>query len=77
MIKAGDRVRSIGRWKGVTGTVEAVYDWAESGPLSIENHGCIEVRIAKIDTGTYKWASVGGLEHFVMYNWQEHLEVIE
>jgi hypothetical protein len=75
-MNVGDKVRSIGECKGIIGVVEAIYDWSEHGPLSVQNHGIIEIRIESIQKGTWSWATVGGLEHFVVYQWEKHLELL-
>ena len=79
MIKPGDKVKTIGWFKGIEAIVERVEKWEEEGPPSVENHGTIFLRVTKVlDPKTrMKWVTVGSQEHFVYHNWQEHLQIIE
>jgi len=76
MIKVGDKVRTVGYYKGVAGIVEAIYDWSEYGSLSVENHGMIEVRVESVQKGIRSASTVGEIEHYVVYEWWKTLEVI-
>jgi hypothetical protein len=76
VIKVGDKVRTVGYFKGVAGIVEAIYDWSEGGPLSVENHGIIEVRVESVQKGTRSAPRVGEIEHYVVYEWWKTLEII-
>ena len=78
MIKAGDKVKTIGYFQGIEAIVEKVEKWEEDGPPSIENHGTITITITKITNPKTKmqWA-IGIQEHFVYFDWQEHLQIIE
>ena len=76
-IKIGDRVRSISHWVGIEGFVEDLNDWADAGPLNVENHGIIEIRLTWVDPKRYKYLKAGDLAHFVLYEWWKALEVIE
>lgn len=78
MIKAGDKIRTIGHFKGIEATVEKVMKWEEEGPPSIENHGIIYLTVTKITPNSkMNWVTIGSTEHFVYYEWQKHLEIIE
>jgi hypothetical protein len=56
----------------LTGKVTSISKWDDDGePLSNENHGSIEIEITEGN-----WGSVGGLEHFVYFNWEETLVIV-
>jgi hypothetical protein len=43
---------------GAAGVVKLIEDWAEAGPLTVENHGTVTVLL---DSGED--------EHYCLYNW--------
>lgn len=77
-LKIGDNVRSIGLFSGIEGIITDYSEWEQDGPLSVENHGSIEIKVTKItNNNRYHYLKIGDLEHFVVHNWQKHLERIE
>lgn len=70
-IKIGDKVKTIGYYKGIEGIVSRV----DKG-VSTEDHGTIEIRVTKVNTKKFKWLKVGDLEHFVHFDWQDNLTII-
>jgi hypothetical protein len=77
-INVGDKVRSKGSLAGLEGTVTRSDDWTSGGePLSVENHGSIEILVEKItNSKCWAWLSVGDKEHFTHWNVDQYLEVI-
>lgn len=71
-MKVGDKVRSKGHFAGIEGRVTQV----DVG-VSTEDHGGIEIRVTKVNSKKYNWLKVGDLEHFVHYDWQDSLEIID
>lgn len=59
-LKVGDHVTDP---YGKSGTVTAIDDWSEDGPLTVENHGSITVDVA------------GEEEHYTLYTWRQHLRI--
>lgn len=76
-LKIGDNVRSIGLFSGVEGIITDYSEWEGNGPLSVENHGTIEILVTKITNKQYSYIQIGSKEHFVVHNWQKYLERID
>lgn len=70
-MKIGDRVRSIGHFKGIEGTVVFVAPGS-----SDTDHGCIEIEVTNVDNKGMEWIRVGDKDRFVHWNWQKVLEII-
>jgi preprotein translocase subunit YajC len=67
-LQVGSTIRDIG---GIEGVILSIKKGS-----SVENHGTIEVRITKIPK-QQKYVSVGDIEHYVHYDWQNYIRVIE
>ena len=63
-------------YKSFVGKVTECSMWEKCGPLSIENHGSIEVEILEIKSQKPNSVKVGDLEHFTYWKWYETFEVI-
>ncbi len=63
-LEVGMRVRDP---YGAEGTVVKIEDWAESGPLSIENHGTVTVLMDKD----------GEDEHYSLFGWERWLRRLD
>lgn len=72
MIKIGDVVRSKGYFSGLEGRVNRIIEGQDR-----EWHGTVEIVVTKNTRPEFwSWVSVGDLEHFCHFEWQEHLEII-
>ena len=58
------------RW---TGRVIDVQTWEESGPLTVENHGAIDIVLLTVEN---YYLNVGDETNYVYLGWEEHLEII-
>lgn len=71
-MKIGDRIRTIGTFKGIEGIVTKIEEGYDTS-----DHGTIEIRVDRItDPDEYSWLEPGDLEHFVHYNWEKDLEIV-
>lgn len=80
MIKVGDIVtpkkgcpayEEGARW---TGEVVEIDLWEDIGPLTVENHGNIDIKLLTVENYSL---DVGEEECYCFYGWEEHLDIIE
>ena len=67
-LKIGSKIRDISGIEGIVLSIKKGF--------SVENHGIIEVKVTKIPQ-RQKYVSVGDIEHYVHYEWQNYIKVIE
>lgn len=72
MLKIGDKVQD--KQLKFIGTIVAIDLWEDSGPLSIENHGALDIKVTSCGTTTYP--RVGDTEHYVYFGWNKVLNFI-
>lgn len=70
-MKLGDPVKTIGPFAGLTGIVTGL-----RAGHDIEDHGMVEVTLVTVDSDSYD-LEPGDKEHFVYYQWEQFLEIIE
>lgn len=79
MLKVGDIVspkvgsyfhKNGDRWTGIVCKIKL---WEDSGPLSPENHGTIEIRLLTVEN---YYLDRGDLEHFAFWGWDDNLEIV-
>ncbi len=68
----GAKIKTIGYFAGIEGEVTKIVEGD-----SIENHGTIEILVTSFDKKKYDWLKIGEYEHFVHFNWQKSIEIIE
>ena len=67
-MEIGDKVKTVGFFKGIEGVVTHVVKGTDS-----ENHGTIEIMVTK---STRDHPIVGELEHFVHFDWKKNLKIL-
>jgi len=69
-IKIGDKVKTIGFYKGITGVVTDVVPG-----FDVENHGFIDIQVIKADPKHN--LAPGDIDNFVHFNWEKAMKVIK
>ena len=74
-IKVGDRIKTVGNFKGFEGIVVWVFDPGEY--LTEENHGSIDIVITKKTTKKHSWLQIGEWDNYTFWKVEKQMKVIK